>query len=76
MEPPCKDCEKRYLGCHSDCESYKAYRADREADYEKRMNRRRLSDALDDLGKHRCKARSQSDGLNHYRGAKRRNDKE
>ena len=23
---PCKDCEERHLGCHSDCERYKAYR--------------------------------------------------
>ena len=23
----CLDCKKRYLGCHSECEEYKAYRA-------------------------------------------------
>ena len=22
---PCKDCEKRYLGCHSECEDYFKY---------------------------------------------------
>lgn len=22
---PCKDCEKRHLGCHSDCKDYKEF---------------------------------------------------
>lgn len=26
----CKDCEERYLGCHSKCEQYKAEKAKRE----------------------------------------------
>lgn len=24
--PPCKDCEKRHVGCHSDCNNYKKFR--------------------------------------------------
>ena len=24
---PCRDCEKRQVGCHSSCEEYKAYAA-------------------------------------------------
>ena len=27
MNAPCKDCERRTLGCHSTCEEYKAYDA-------------------------------------------------
>jgi len=26
MRTPCKGCEGRKVGCHSDCERYKAYR--------------------------------------------------
>jgi hypothetical protein len=25
MSAPCKDCEKRYLGCHSRCPEYQAF---------------------------------------------------
>lgn len=25
MNPPCKDCKKRRVGCHSECEEYLAY---------------------------------------------------
>ena len=25
MEPPCKDCQKRKIGCHAKCEEYLAY---------------------------------------------------
>lgn len=25
MKAPCKDCEKRYPGCHSKCEEYQAF---------------------------------------------------
>lgn len=24
---PCKDCEKRHIGCHSECDSYKEFRS-------------------------------------------------
>ena len=25
MEPPCKDCQQRKIGCHAKCEEYLAY---------------------------------------------------
>jgi len=25
MKPPCKECTKRYLGCHDTCEDYKEW---------------------------------------------------
>lgn len=27
---PCKDCAKRYVGCHADCGDYLKWRADRD----------------------------------------------
>lgn len=32
---PCKECEKRYLGCHANCEEYQAWRSERIEMYEK-----------------------------------------
>lgn len=29
MKVPCKDCTDRHLGCHSECEKYKAFDAER-----------------------------------------------
>lgn len=26
-DSPCRDCDKRYLGCHADCKHYAAYSA-------------------------------------------------
>lgn len=31
MTAPCKNCKDRYLGCHSECEKYIAYKDDRQA---------------------------------------------
>lgn len=31
---PCKDCSDRHVGCHGDCEKYKAYRSDLESKHE------------------------------------------
>lgn len=28
--PPCKDCEERFAGCHSQCEKYKEWRSARD----------------------------------------------
>lgn len=30
MQAPCYRCEDRYLGCHSDCDRYKAFCRERE----------------------------------------------
>lgn len=30
MKTCCKDCAKRYLGCHASCDDYKAFKAERE----------------------------------------------
>lgn len=28
IKVPCKDCDKRHLGCHSTCEDYKLYKSE------------------------------------------------
>lgn len=30
IKPPCKDCQERHPHCHSECEAYLAYDADRQ----------------------------------------------
>lgn len=40
MKAPCKDCEKRYLGCHSKCEEYQAFTKYNEARYAARLKER------------------------------------
>jgi len=36
LQSPCRDCPERFLGCHSVCERYRAYKAELEAIYEER----------------------------------------
>lgn len=36
VKVPCKQCQKRYLGCHSVCDEYKAYRVNMDAIKENR----------------------------------------
>jgi hypothetical protein len=35
MNPPCKDCPNRQIGCHSTCEKYSEFRKERDALNEK-----------------------------------------
>lgn len=37
MIAPCKDCPDRQIGCHGQCERYKAFRAARDAVIEARQ---------------------------------------
>ena len=36
MNVPCKDCPDREVGCHSTCEKYKAFRAEKDREIEER----------------------------------------
>ena len=37
---PCKDCKKKGCGAyHAECEAYKAFRADKEKEYEERLKK-------------------------------------
>lgn len=39
--PPCKDCEERLVGCHSDCEKYKTWRKVKDRQYKEELEKRR-----------------------------------
>lgn len=39
--PPCKDCEERRVGCHSDCEKYKTWRKVKDKQYKEELEKRR-----------------------------------
>lgn len=45
---PCKDCEKRTMTCHDDCEEYLAFRAEREASRKKAMAHLAVEDYVRD----------------------------
>lgn len=40
---PCKDCQKRELGCHATCEEYLAYHAERVKTCAEQQNRNRAN---------------------------------
>jgi hypothetical protein len=42
IQSPCKDCEDRHVNCHSQCERYKGYRAEYEAEATRRFKERSL----------------------------------
>lgn len=43
IDAPCQGCEKRQVGCHSQCEAYKAYKVEAAA-FNKTQNCRRVVD--------------------------------
>lgn len=47
MTPPCKGCTDRYITCHSECEAYKAFRAERDRQIEERLATAYPYEALD-----------------------------
>ena len=40
MKTPCKDCEKREVGCHSSCFDWKAYRLKKDEEYQRTLQAR------------------------------------
>ena len=48
MKPPCKKCDKRHIGCHSDCEEYKKYKTEQRDIYRERDKYNDYIDALID----------------------------
>lgn len=44
MRPPCTpDCPTRAVGCHGQCVAYQRYTADRRAEYDRRLESKRLN---------------------------------
>ena len=42
---PCLKCEKRFVGCHPQCDDYLKYSAERENDRKERQRKRAISEA-------------------------------
>lgn len=72
MSLACKDCEKRYPGCHDKCQVYQEWKTDRERFLEERHREKVINDALLVNTAQRCKSRSEDNRLNKYREVKRR----
>ena len=47
-ELPCKDCDERYVGCHSRCPEYLSWRADRDENLKKIREVKELELRLND----------------------------
>jgi len=48
MKCPCKDCEKRYVGCHGDCLEYKEWSSENERLKQKYKNERDVNRMVTD----------------------------
>lgn len=57
LQPPCKDCEKRHVGCHSSCEDYKMYHDENVKLQEQRAEFRRKIEDYYEVRKHRSRHR-------------------
>lgn len=49
MKTPCLNCEFRHVGCHADCEHYKAFRAEREAAYKRNAQQAEMTSFVSDV---------------------------
>ena len=56
MFKACKDCEKRYVGCHGECETYKAEKAKNEELREKRNHETFVAFGVFESNHHRTMA--------------------
>ena len=55
---PCKDCEKRQVGCHTTCKEYKAWAEIKTAVNRKHQNQADMDRAIKGVRSHRVRARS------------------
>lgn len=52
MNAPCKDCPKRYPGCHPECEEYLAYSREKERERRERRMRQLSTPGPYEYGDH------------------------
>lgn len=52
---PCKDCQNRHPGCHSECEDYISVRTEHNRRISENNRRREVDDAIRDMEFHRYK---------------------
>lgn len=50
LKPPCKDCKKRQIGCHSVCPEYNEYNKEREKYRELAYKQKMLDNNIYELG--------------------------
>lgn len=50
---PCKDCQDRGLGCHSNCPKYAAYKAELEKEHKHKEETDYIDEIIAKLHKHR-----------------------
>lgn len=49
VKPPCgKDCHRRVVGCHAQCPEWDEYVKRRDKEYKKRVDVKRINDAIQD----------------------------
>lgn len=48
---PCKDCDNRHIGCHSECEIYTAFASGRKQGQAQRRAAQRIDDLISDTQK-------------------------
>ena len=48
IHPPCEGCDKRYIGCHGQCEQYKAYKVKVDEQREAKRNKANIDKAIRD----------------------------
>lgn len=46
IDAPCADCQKRYVGCHSDCEDYKTWKSEQMSVAEDKRKRKNETSML------------------------------
>lgn len=49
VKSPCKNCKNRFVGCHSQCESYKLYRENNEKRYSDHLEEKKIRDDYREL---------------------------
>lgn len=72
---PCKGCTMRSVGCHDRCKGYLDWKAENDIALEKKREDNHIIGTLRKSAEQRCKSRSENNGLNRYRAAKRKNKK-
>lgn len=43
IKPPCKDCERREVGCHGRCEAFQVFEAAKQEEYARRAEQNNLN---------------------------------
>lgn len=67
MKYSCKDCTERHIGCHSTCETYKAFRAELEEKSHEQKKKTEMNQFVRDIKSHLVR-RQEHKGIRADRG--------